>query len=119
MSTAPPEWFDSGLCAQTDPELFFPEKGASNAAGKRICRACPFTAECLAWALETDQRHGIWGGLSETERRPLARRIPYRAQRSPCGTAAGYRSHYRHKETPCVPCREADALRRKIAKDVA
>lgn len=60
-----------GLCAQTDPELFFPEKGGSTREAKRICGRCGVKAECLEYALAHDERFGIWGGLSERERRRL------------------------------------------------
>ena len=66
-------WQDSALCAQTDPEAFFPEKGGSTREAKRVCRSCEVRAECLEYALENDERFGIWGGLSERERRRLKR----------------------------------------------
>jgi WhiB family redox-sensing transcriptional regulator len=68
-----PDWRDAALCAQTDPESFFPEKGGSVREPKRVCRACGVRAECLEYALETGQQFGIWGGLSERERRRLKR----------------------------------------------
>ena len=67
------EWQDQALCAQVDPEIFFPEKGGSTRDPKRVCRACSVRAECLEYALDTDQRFGIWGGFSERERRRLKR----------------------------------------------
>jgi WhiB family redox-sensing transcriptional regulator len=66
-------WQDRALCAQTDPEAFFPEKGGSTREAKRVCRRCPVRAECLEYALEHDERFGIWGGMSERERRRLKR----------------------------------------------
>jgi WhiB family transcriptional regulator, redox-sensing transcriptional regulator len=66
-------WQDRALCAQTDPEAFFPEKGGSTREAKKVCRGCDVRAECLEYALETDQRFGIWGALSERERRQLKR----------------------------------------------
>jgi WhiB family redox-sensing transcriptional regulator len=66
-------WQDSALCAQTDPEAFFPEKGGSTREAKKVCRACEVRTECLEYALEHDERFGIWGGLSERERRRLKR----------------------------------------------
>ena len=66
-------WQDRALCAQTDPEAFFPEKGGSTREAKRVCRGCEVRAECLEYALEHDERFGIWGGLSERERRRLKR----------------------------------------------
>lgn len=69
----PPSWYASGLCAQTDPEAFFPEKGGSTREAKRVCRVCDVRQECLEYALANDERFGIWGGLSERERRRLKR----------------------------------------------
>ncbi|RTL64042.1 MAG: WhiB family transcriptional regulator [Pseudonocardiaceae bacterium] len=69
----PEEWQDRALCAQTDPESFFPEKGGSTREAKRICGSCEVRAECLEYALAQDERFGIWGGLSERERRRLRR----------------------------------------------
>ncbi len=66
-------WQERALCAQTDPEAFFPEKGGSTREPKKVCRACEFRAECLEYALAHDERFGIWGGLSERERRKLRR----------------------------------------------
>jgi len=66
-----PWWWFAGLCAQTDPELFFPEKGGSTRAAKRVCTGCPVRAQCLEHALAHDERYGVWGGTSERERRRL------------------------------------------------
>ena len=66
-------WHDDALCAQTDPEAFFPEKGGSTREAKKICSGCPVRAQCLEYALGNDERFGIWGGLSERERRRLRR----------------------------------------------
>lgn len=67
-------WQDRALCAQTDPEAFFPEKGGSTREAKKVCSGCEVRAECLEYALAHDERFGIWGGLSERERRKLKRR---------------------------------------------
>lgn len=71
MSAGGPIWVDASLCSQTDSEEFFPEKGGSSRAAKQVCSRCEVRAECLDWALENDVRHGIWGGLSERERRGI------------------------------------------------
>ena len=71
--TEEPDWQENALCAQTDPEAFFPEKGGSTREAKRICSGCEVRAECLEYALANDERFGIWGGLSERERRRLRR----------------------------------------------
>ena len=69
------EWHERALCAQTDPEAFFPEKGGSTREAKKICQGCPVKDECLEYALAHDERFGIWGGMSERERRRLKRGI--------------------------------------------
>jgi WhiB family transcriptional regulator, redox-sensing transcriptional regulator len=69
------DWQERALCAQTDPEAFFPEKGGSTREAKRICSGCEVRAECLEYALAHDERFGIWGGLSERERRRLRRAV--------------------------------------------
>ena len=69
------QWQDRALCAQTDPEAFFPEKGGSTREAKKICLGCEVRHECLDYALAHDARFGIWGGLSARERRRLKRGI--------------------------------------------
>lgn len=69
------QWQENALCAQTDPEAFFPEKGGSTREAKRICLGCEVRDKCLEYALANDERFGIWGGLSERERRRLKRGI--------------------------------------------
>ncbi len=69
------QWQDRALCAQTDPEAFFPEKGGSTREAKRICMGCEVRDACLEYALAHDERFGIWGGLSERERRRIKRGI--------------------------------------------
>ena len=66
---------DEALCAQTDPESFYPEKGGSTREAKQTCERCLVRAECLDWALATDERFGIWGGLSERERRAIKKTL--------------------------------------------
>ncbi|WP_306999026.1 WhiB family transcriptional regulator [Amycolatopsis thermophila] len=69
-----PAWQDRALCKETDPEAFFPDKGGSTREAKRICHSCEVRGECLQYALDNDERFGIWGGLSERERRKLKKR---------------------------------------------
>lgn len=71
-------WRESAACRRHDPELFFPIGKAGPAAAeirraKTVCAACPVRAECLAFALETHQDYGIWGGCDKDERRALRR----------------------------------------------
>lgn len=67
----PLAWQKDALCAQTDPEAFFPEKGGTTKHAKRICNSCEVRTNCLEYALQNDERFGIWGGLGERERRKL------------------------------------------------
>lgn len=64
-------WQERALCNETDPEAFFPDKGGSTRAAKRVCLSCDVRAACLQWALDHDERFGIWGGLTERERRAI------------------------------------------------
>lgn len=68
-------WQERALCAQTDPEAFYPEHNDRRSAlvAKAVCRVCEVRSECLEYALEHNERFGIWGGLSERERRRLKR----------------------------------------------
>ncbi|MDD7384526.1 MAG: WhiB family transcriptional regulator [Actinomycetaceae bacterium] len=66
-------WQERALCAQTDPDIFFPEKGGSIIPATAICRECPVESDCLEYAISHDIRHGIWGGMSDNDRRRLAR----------------------------------------------
>jgi WhiB family redox-sensing transcriptional regulator len=78
-----PAWWTKAACLDEDPELFFPN-GTTGAAlmqieqAKAVCRRCPVTDECLQWALETNQDAGVWGGMSEDERRSLRRSRQHR-----------------------------------------
>ena len=73
-----PDWRDAA-CRDADPELFFPDGDTRSARAqvkmaKLICRGCPVSATCLSWALDSNQEAGIWGGLTEDERRRLQHR---------------------------------------------
>lgn len=67
-------WQDEALCAETDPEAFFPEKGGSTREAKKVCLSCNVRGDCLEYALAHDERFGIWGGMSERERRRLKKK---------------------------------------------
>lgn len=70
----PPEWTKKALCAEVDPEIFFPDKGDKTAHVKQICKACTVRAECLEYSLQNNERFGVWGGLTEHDRRRLRSR---------------------------------------------
>ena len=69
------DWRNLALCQQTDPEAFFPEKGGSTREAKKVCGRCEVRAECLELALENRELHGVWGGMSDRERRRLLRAV--------------------------------------------
>jgi WhiB family redox-sensing transcriptional regulator len=66
-------WSERALCAEVGGDLFFPEKGGSTFEAKKVCKACDVREECLQDALARDDRYGIYGGLSERQRRRLTR----------------------------------------------
>jgi WhiB family redox-sensing transcriptional regulator len=66
-------WQDQASCLGMDPDLFFPERGASTRDAKAICAACPVRVDCLEYALANGEKFGIWGGMSERERRRVRR----------------------------------------------
>jgi WhiB family redox-sensing transcriptional regulator len=66
-------WQEQANCLGVDPDLFFPERGASTREAKAVCRGCEVQAECLEYALAHGEKFGIWGGLSERERRRVRR----------------------------------------------
>lgn len=73
------DWRHKAVCRDEDPELFFPVGNsgpalAQIASAKQVCTRCSVVTECLTWALETGQDAGVWGGMSEDERRALKRR---------------------------------------------
>jgi len=66
-------WQERANCYGVDPDLFFPERGASTREAKGVCAGCEVRADCLEYALDNGEKFGIWGGLSERERRRLRR----------------------------------------------
>jgi WhiB family redox-sensing transcriptional regulator len=94
-----PDWREFASCAEADPEAFFVEKGGSTRPAKRVCAGCDVRAQCLEFALATDQRFGVWGGLSERERRRMKRETVLASQ----PTAPG-------PEKVCGDCKQAKPL---------
>lgn len=115
----PEPWVALGACRGMDPDLFFPERGESLAPVKAICAQCPVAAECLDYALRTGQKHGVWGGTSERERRNIRAGRPRGGQQKPIqhGTNAGYSAHKRRGEEACDPCKDAHAAARLGHRD--
>ena len=122
---AVPQWTSNALCAETDPELFFPEKGGNTRPAKDVCRRCPVVDACLQYALDVPV-DGIWGGTSVNDRKELARaagRTYNTVVTSPlagpdtttCGTPAAAKRHQRRGER-CAVCRVGlEAAQRRSA----
>lgn len=79
--SAPLEWQDYANCKGADPDLFFPERGASTRAAKAICRECTVRTDCLEFAITSSEKFGIWGAMSERERRKIRRQRAVAAER--------------------------------------
>jgi WhiB family redox-sensing transcriptional regulator len=74
-------WQERANCLGVDPDLFFPERGASTKEAKGVCRGCEVRVDCLEYALSNGEKFGIWGGLSERERRRVRRQRALERQR--------------------------------------
>lgn len=96
-----PTWRTEANCRGLDAELFHPERGGDVTGAKTVCLNCPVTEECLAYALVNFEKHGIWGGLSERERRVVRGQLARAGMLQPPrddidhGTNAGYSAHRR------------------------
>ena len=116
------DWRHRATCLDENPEMFFPIGNTGPALlqieeAKTVCRRCPVIAECRRWAEGTRQEYGIWGGLSEEERRALRRKKLAAAQREAsrsescghphAGTEAGWRHHRSTHTAACRACRSA------------
>jgi WhiB family redox-sensing transcriptional regulator len=86
-TAAETDWRMRSACREEDPELFFPVGNTGPALlqieeAKAVCRRCPVMEQCLTWALATSEDHGVWGGMSEDERRAMKRRAARRRART-------------------------------------
>lgn len=81
LATGDLSWQDFANCRGADADLFFPERGASTRRAKAICAECDVRAECLDFAVETGEKFGIWGGMSERERRRVRKERQIAARR--------------------------------------
>lgn len=110
-----PKFTGPALCAEVDSELFFPEKGGSTKDAKKLCGLCDVRQQCLDFAVDNDERFGVWGGLSERERRRLRQPAPEQprigrpAKPIDHGTPSGYLTHRRRGEDACRACKDAEA----------
>ncbi|GAA2107735.1 hypothetical protein GCM10009802_03040 [Streptomyces synnematoformans] len=120
-SERPHHWRDDAACRDEDPDLFFPVGNTGPfllqiEEAKAVCRRCPVSADCLAYALDTNQA-GVWGAMSDDDRRLLKRRRARRAaiaaaaavqEEAPeCGTVEAYELHRRRHQAIDTACRLA------------
>ena len=107
------DWRHEAACREVDPELFFPIGNSGPALlqieeAKQVCRRCAVMEECLRWAIESGQDAGVWGGMSEDERRALKRRtIRLRARAHVLSPARHLRARA-HVSSPALPRLVAD-----------
>lgn len=80
-------WHEYANCLGVDPDLFFPERGASTREAKEVCRGCVVRDQCLEFALANGEKFGIWGGMSERERRRIRRQRAIAQRTTATGTA--------------------------------
>ncbi|MGP8065370.1 MAG: WhiB family transcriptional regulator [Acidimicrobiales bacterium] len=73
INQGPRAWQARANCMGVDPELFFPERGSSTREAKEVCRGCVVRVDCLEFAIANSEKFGIWGGMSERERRRVRR----------------------------------------------
>jgi WhiB family transcriptional regulator, redox-sensing transcriptional regulator len=108
------DWRHEAACREVDPELFFPIGNSGPALlqieeAKQVCRRCSVMEECLRWAIDSGQDAGVWGGLSEDERRALKRRtirLRARAHVLPAGVRYAARTtRTRREDPPPLRCR--------------
>src|SRR6476646_4963009 len=81
-------WQDYANCLGVDPDLFFPERGASTREAKEVCRGCVVREDCLEYALANGEKFGIWGGMSERERRRIRRQRAIARRAAAAATAS-------------------------------
>ena len=117
------DWRELALCRQSDADYWFPEttgNSATHTLAKRICEQCPVIEQCLQFALDNNERYGIWGGKSEHQRARLKseRRSGVRMH----GTRGAYLRHLRRGDVPCDACKAAHteytAKRRRLHKEL-
>lgn len=112
----PPDWTAAALCAQVGGDFWFPERGDSTREAKAICRRCPVRADCLAFAVDHGIAFGIWGGLSERQRRRLGTQ---HLDSAPGPRLCVKRLHplTRENVTPDGRCRECRNASRRVTED--
>lgn len=119
LTVAPPagtdnplSWMDHGACVGEDQDLWFPPEKSNAKTAKRICAACPVRLECLEYAVEGNERYGVWGGLSYKERqaiRSYRRRAGQAAASGAIRPVPGAVPCASRSEVPALPLDDRDA----------
>lgn len=111
-------WLVDAACRDLHPDLFFPAKGEPTDQAKAVCAGCQVRDDCLKYAMDNNFKDGIWGGMSERQRRAYRRSYqrPVFVKPFPHGTEAGYRRHRREDSSACVACRHANAEAQRLRK---
>lgn len=106
------DWRDSALCAQVDPEIFFPDKGMPGRDAAAVCRRCPVQTPCLEYALRHNITDGVWGGVH-----PRARRGKYKpVDPTLCANGHPKTSENIGSAGRCLPCQRATAREKNLRK---
>ena len=108
------DWRVRALCAEADPDEWFPEKGGSSRKAKAICAGCPSRLPCLEYALENNEGYGIWGGLSEQERHRLAPARPRMCHNELHEMTERNTYTYPNGVKTCRGCREAARIMSRV-----
>lgn len=66
-----PDWMARAACLGMGPDFFFPSRGQDTRGPKAVCASCSVSQECLAYAIENAEKHGLWAGVAERNRRRL------------------------------------------------
>lgn len=101
-------WQAYANCLGVDPDLFFPERGASTREAKAVCRRCVVRTECLEYALNNAEKFGIWGGLSERERRRIRKLRAQQRSNDKASTSSDRK--VRRTESPPKPAASGSSL---------
>ena len=113
-------WIAGAACRGTMTDQFYPVRGESTFGPQSVCHGCAVRIDCLDYALKRNEKHGVWGGTTENQRRRLRKAIAaghvthdevLEAHQDhdgiDHGTALGYRAHVRRQTPACDPCRAA------------
>ncbi len=115
-----PPWKEDAACRGTDPDVFFPSRGEDLVVARAVCAGCPVRGECLDFALAHNEKFGVWGGLSERERRRVrrGRREMAHGPDEEANTAARYREIHDDRQRQVRSMRSVGLTNREIAVDL-